>query len=661
MGASPSLNVLLGGPTTDYGDRQPLRRIPSARTRAARSFNGSVATYTFTKRDPADAKGSWAVAIEARRTITFNPAAKAGSATYTEGAVNPIAYIAVTDGTPVRAPQRRHPRQLQQVPRPARDDFLARRPAHRDRRVRHVPQPERVRRERRRPPRLPSDPSPKRLIHRIHSGENLTQDFTVYGFSGMPRNFNEVRYPGDRKNCLQCHTSTSTYDLPLPNGAIAVITLARLLLSAGPGHSRCLGCHDNVDAAAHAYLNTVSFPFAEACATCHGDGKDWDVVKVHALRGFFCPGRPRVWPPPRLSDEEKGEAMSMKPRVLGGIAPWSSPGSRRHGSRAAADACEDRARQGATAEAPVCADCHDQAKTFAGNPHTRIAGVGWSKPGAENAACNSCHGPGDKHMESSGEDKSDLRPLPGEGSRVLHDLPHGDPAHASFQTGIHANTETVNCLSCHSVHTPERRPLTSDEEALGPLRQLPPVADGVVQGQALHAPDHAWRWSAPPATTRMGAGGQGPQVDARGRAAVPELPLREARAVRLRARQRDRRQLHELPRAPRLLQQERLIRATVANLCLECHSTLSTKTLGRSRVLPQRLAASLPELHYLSRRGARVVPVAAAVEVGAADENDNPFSPLALLSSHRGDDGGSGDSPGVHRRLPVRQCRREQR
>jgi hypothetical protein len=52
----------------------------------------------------------------------------------------------------------------------------------------------------------------------------------------------------------------------------------------GPATAACLGCHDNVDAAAHAYLNTAVFgtSSAEACATCHGTGKDWDVDKVHA-------------------------------------------------------------------------------------------------------------------------------------------------------------------------------------------------------------------------------------------------------------------------------------------------------------------------------------------------------------------------------------------
>ena len=39
------------------------------------------------------------------------------------------------------------------------------------------------------------------MIHRIHTGEELTQDYTIYGYGGTPYNFNEVLYPGDRRNC----------------------------------------------------------------------------------------------------------------------------------------------------------------------------------------------------------------------------------------------------------------------------------------------------------------------------------------------------------------------------------------------------------------------------------------------------------------------------
>jgi OmcA/MtrC family decaheme c-type cytochrome len=93
-----------------------------------------------------------------------------------------------------------------------------------------------------------------------------------------------VKFPGDRRNCAKCHAGTS-YTLPLPTGIASVITLRDYFTPQGPGTAACLGCHDNQDAAAHAYLNTTTFGGttpAEACATCHGTGKDWDVAKMHA-------------------------------------------------------------------------------------------------------------------------------------------------------------------------------------------------------------------------------------------------------------------------------------------------------------------------------------------------------------------------------------------
>src|SRR4029079_234499 len=109
----------------------------------------------------------------------------------------------------------------------------------------------------------------------IHTGEELTQDFTVYGFGSSVNNFNEVRYPGDRRDCLACHTSAATYALP-PGGTLDNPTQRDYFGPQGPGTTSCLGCHDNRDAAAHAYINKA--PFGEACATCHGPGKDWDVA-----------------------------------------------------------------------------------------------------------------------------------------------------------------------------------------------------------------------------------------------------------------------------------------------------------------------------------------------------------------------------------------------
>ena len=198
IGASPSLSLLLAGPTTDYGDGQAAPAQPISESAIGASFNGSVATYTFTKPIPADAKGTWAVTVQTRRTITFNPAPKQGPTTFTEGAFNPVTYIAVTDGAPVA---RRTVVSLAKC----NDchDRLATTFSHGGQRIAieycvfcHNPNADDA--ARRPASALPPESiSFKRMIHRIHTGENLTQDYTVYGFSGTATNFNEVTYPGN--------------------------------------------------------------------------------------------------------------------------------------------------------------------------------------------------------------------------------------------------------------------------------------------------------------------------------------------------------------------------------------------------------------------------------------------------------------------------------
>jgi OmcA/MtrC family decaheme c-type cytochrome len=284
IGASASLSLLLAGPTTDYGTAQAAPAQPISESATGASFNGSVATYTFSKAIPATATGTWAVAVQTRRTITLNPSPRQGPATYTEGAVNPVTYVAVTDGAPV---PRRTVVALANCNKC--HDRLATTFSHGGQRIAiefcvfcHNPNADDspVRPAAANPPESISF---KRMIHRVHSGTNLTQNYTIYGFGGAVTTFNDVLYPGNREVCVQCHTSTSTYSLPLDTGTIPTITLRDYFSPQGPATAACLGCHDNIDAAAHAYLNTVTSPFfGEACASCHGTGKDWDVVKVHA-------------------------------------------------------------------------------------------------------------------------------------------------------------------------------------------------------------------------------------------------------------------------------------------------------------------------------------------------------------------------------------------
>jgi len=278
--------------------------------------------------------------------------------------------------------------------------------------------------------------------------------------------------------------------------------------------------------------------------------------------------------------------MSMKPWVLGGIGALVLTGLIAGPALAQQPAPQTTppASTEKKAEAPpVCADCHDQAKTFAGNPHTRIKGVGWGKPGAESAACNSCHGPGVKHMESSGEDKSDIRVLRGrKGADFCLTCHTSVKDHASFQSSVHPSTEAVNCLSCHSVHSPEAK--TPHLLAKKPSELC-----------ASCHPSQMASFRNKPFAHRIGRGGMECTSchDPHGRATQKALRL-------TRVGEPPCLDCHAEKRGPFVFEHvngvagtcttchephgssnnKRLTRARVDRLCLECHSTLSTATLA---------------------------------------------------------------------------------
>ena len=276
------INVVMSGPTTDYAIN-PFRE--GAKTAA---FDGKTATYTFTNAIPANATGTWAFALEARRTITLNPA-PADSPTVNESAFNPVFYAAVTDAqaTPRRTvvevsncnvchdelmlhgSYRKNPEMCVMCHNPNADDS-SQRPAA----------------------QLPAESIDfKRMIHRIHSGTNLTQDFTIYGFQGSVNNFNGVLFPGDRRDCQKCHTTdangvgTEQVSETPPPGLLPTITARDWYSPMQHYAAACLGCHDTQAAAAHAFTMTATFPngnAAEACATCHGTDGAFSVDQVHS-------------------------------------------------------------------------------------------------------------------------------------------------------------------------------------------------------------------------------------------------------------------------------------------------------------------------------------------------------------------------------------------
>lgn len=261
------VSLHLAGPTTDYATVVTENAIGA-------SFNGDTAVYTFNYALPEDASGTWVVSADAYRNVTIDNHTETGLS-QREAALNPIYYVAVTD--------------TQANPRRTVVDRSKCNSCH-DQLVAHSLRRYKVEEcvmchhaNRTDAPRRPADKQPaesihfKYMIHKIHRGEELTREYTTW--ASRAYNFNEVRYPGDLRNCQACHTPTS-YQLPLPENLLPTQAPRDYYTPIKPEAAACLSCHDTAYAAAHAYVNTA--PFAEACAACHGNNAEFSVDKVHA-------------------------------------------------------------------------------------------------------------------------------------------------------------------------------------------------------------------------------------------------------------------------------------------------------------------------------------------------------------------------------------------
>ena len=274
-----TFSPILAGATSDY---TWYKREDGRATGVFNATTGTT-TYTFTNAIPENATGTWTISADLRRAATLKRGDGGTDIAVQESTINPIKYIALDGGT---ATPRRTVVTMAQCNQ-CHDSLSlhgGQRNAIEECVICHNPKESDVSR---RPANAgqPESISFQRMVHRIHTGEELTQDYSVFGFGGTAIGFNEVLYPGDRTTCTKCHSGNS-HLLPLPTKLETVVTLRDFFTPQAPGTAACLGCHDGQDAAAHAYLNTVFFPGAsnpsEACATCHGTGKDWAVEKVHA-------------------------------------------------------------------------------------------------------------------------------------------------------------------------------------------------------------------------------------------------------------------------------------------------------------------------------------------------------------------------------------------
>lgn len=271
-------NVLIAGPTTDYTQY----RSESARTASVPAGAPGEFTYTVQNALPANATGSYAVGLEAYRNVTLL-AGTTKERTIRETAENPVSFFSVTD-----------------TDGPGDDGAVARRQivadekceaCHRNLRLHgtirhnatdycqfcHNPLGDDS-------PYRPADQFPaqsidfKMMVHRIHAGEDLTRQYDVIGRNGTVHNYNHVLYPNNLADCRACHVG-NTFTVP-SKGVVSTIAEREFFSPIRPNSAACLGCHDSVDAAAHAYVNTA--PFGESCAACHAEGREFAVIKSHA-------------------------------------------------------------------------------------------------------------------------------------------------------------------------------------------------------------------------------------------------------------------------------------------------------------------------------------------------------------------------------------------
>jgi len=113
----------------------------------------------------------------------------------------------------------------------------------------------------------------------------------------------------------------------------------------------------------------------------------------------------------------------------------------------------------------TCLGCHDDAARHLSNtPHWKMANP---RSPAADKGCESCHGPGSRHVEDPGDD-STIRKFP---KMPPHEVSttcltcHAKATHALWEGSTH-DVRNLSCITCHSVHNPvaERAQLKAADE-----------------------------------------------------------------------------------------------------------------------------------------------------------------------------------------------------
>jgi len=272
-----NLRLVVAWPTTDY------QVAIEEDARKAKPGGDGIYTYKFKYEIPGDATGSGAIGLQGFSLIDLKKPNGDVIKAQRDVGTNVVKYFAITDKEPVA---RRKAVKIEncnvchlklathgEMRNNTEFCVMCHNASHTDQEKRKAANG----------PMPPQNVHYKRLIHRIHTGENLGESFTVYG--GTPAkpgaiDFSDIRFPGDRRNCVKCHIPGAN-EPPLPAGLLPTLIPQSdgSTKALQPITSACVGCHTAEPAKLH--METMTFNGQESCVTCHGVGRSFAVSKVH--------------------------------------------------------------------------------------------------------------------------------------------------------------------------------------------------------------------------------------------------------------------------------------------------------------------------------------------------------------------------------------------
>ncbi|HKW96460.1 MAG TPA: OmcA/MtrC family decaheme c-type cytochrome [Bryobacteraceae bacterium] len=265
------LSLVLAGPTSDYSAYVSEDPRKTVTTNADGTFS-----YTFKATIPAGATGTFSVGIEGYRNEKLLPGTKKEQTVRDAGA-NQVLNFSV-DGSQVVSR-----RAVVSIDNCNQCHYsLSMHGNNRNQTIMCVlcHNPNTTDADQRSAAQMPAQAVDFRtMIHKIHTGENLKTDYTIYGFHGSVNNFNDIRFPGDRRNCEKCHNS-GTEELPLGDSLLSVNNPRGWINPTPPTTAACLGCHTDKSAASHALANTTTL--GEGCPVCHDPNGQFSIDKMHA-------------------------------------------------------------------------------------------------------------------------------------------------------------------------------------------------------------------------------------------------------------------------------------------------------------------------------------------------------------------------------------------